>query len=148
MTWLIRSWHYDLRDVMLVATGLNRFLNRIEHLSFVTENRPLFVTHSSRSDIILGFAAHTHKRALEGRPFQGAMILSGRAPDHLTAYITELIKTHDLPAMHAPVPTAEVMKRMQGFVSKLNIHDKERVSKAISHYETHINFEELLRERR
>lgn len=76
--------HYDTQNVMLVATGLNRFLHRAEGLPC---NRPLFVTHCSRSDIIMGFATHTHKMALEGRPFEGAMILSGRDSDEPTQYI-------------------------------------------------------------
>lgn len=59
----------------------------------------------------------------------------------------DMIKTEDLPAMHVLLTTAGVMQRMQHFVSKLNIDDKQRVGKAISHYESHIDFDQLLRER-
>jgi BioD-like phosphotransacetylase family protein len=136
-----RNRHYELGETVLVATGLNRFLFRVTKLQ---TNRPLFVTHCSRSDIILGFAAHTHKMELEGKPFQGALILSGPTPDKLNDYIFNMIKTYDLPAMHVPMSTANIVGRLQGFVSKLNIDDPARVSKAISHYERHIDFDTLL----
>jgi len=84
-----RKRHYALKDAMLVATGLNRFLARVQGLE---TKRPLFVTHCSRSDVILGFAAHTHKLELVDQTFEGALILSGLETHPMSSYVLDMIK--------------------------------------------------------
>lgn len=74
----------------------------------------------------------------------GALILSGRPPDHLTNYVVDMIKTYDLPALRVNMDTANIVDRVQKFVSKLNLDDRPRVTRAVSHYEKYIDFDTLL----
>ena len=57
-----RSLHYGADNVQLVTTGLRRFLRKAQSTQ-AEENwkRPLYVTHCTRDDIVLGYLAH-HQR--------------------------------------------------------------------------------------
>lgn len=56
-----------------------------------------------------------------------------------------MIQGLDVPIMVVPFPTKTAMDMIHGYVPKLNIDDKNRVAKAIEHYEPYINFDELLK---
>lgn len=57
-----RRLHYKTDDAFLVTTGLRRFLRRAFQQRDSTWMRPLFVTHATRDDLLLGFLAHHQKR--------------------------------------------------------------------------------------
>jgi len=56
-----------------------------------------------------------------------------------------MIQGLDVPIMVVPFSTKTAMDMIHGYVPKLNIDDKNRVTKAIEQYEPYINFDELLR---
>ena len=53
-----RTMHYGVTDAFLITTGLRRFLRRAFHERRRSWRRPLFVTHCTRDDLLLGFLAH------------------------------------------------------------------------------------------
>mmetsp|Transcript_5704 Transcript_5704/g.8636 ORF Transcript_5704/g.8636 Transcript_5704/m.8636 type:complete len:394 (-) Transcript_5704:135-1316(-) len=140
-----RERHYKVENTLLVATGLNVFMERLDH--FIRENkRPLMVTHSTRSDIILGFLSYYQKKQIEGIDFEGALVLSGtEKKGHLPSnYIVDMMKTYRAPVLYSGVSTYECMDKIRGYTPKLHIGDKHRVAEAIDHYEPRIDFDALL----
>lgn len=55
---------------------------------------------------------------------------------------------HVAPIMVVDGTTHEAMRKMHSYTPKLNIHDQNRVSVAVDHYEPYIDFDELLRRTR
>ena len=51
----------------------------------------------------------------------------------------------DVPILYAQHTCHEALEKIIEFTPKLNIHDTNRVTKAIDHYEQYIDFDELLR---
>ena len=52
--------------MVAVTTGLRRFLRKTNHRQrHEGERRPLFVTHCTRDDIVLGYLAHFQKNKHE-----------------------------------------------------------------------------------
>lgn len=51
---------------------------------------------------------------------------------------------HGAPVMLVEHSTHEAMKMVHDFTPKLNIDDKNRVRKAVEHYEPYIDFDTLL----
>jgi BioD-like phosphotransacetylase family protein len=49
------------------------------------------------------------------------------------------------PMMVVELSTHRAMREINTFTPKLNIHDTNRVSVAVNHYEPYIDFDELLR---
>ncbi len=161
-----RGLHYGAGDVTAVTTGVRRFLRKTRHRQrHANERRPLFVTHCTRDDIVLGYLAHYHqnkneidvRRAAFGRgarvsqSWLGALIISrgsaeGVVDDDDTPlpYLVEIAKAHDAPIMVAPGGTTEVADSVERFTAKLHINDPLRVAAAIGHYEPHIDFDTLL----
>ena len=127
----------------MIATNLGRFLEKVTEAD--ASSRPLFVTHVSRHDIILGFIAHAQKCKLEGRDYGGAMILSGPVPKHtVMPYIVDMIKTYDLPVLHAPMQTYEIMEAMLHFTPKMHEEDLVRADVAANHYRQHSDVNRIL----
>lgn len=67
--------HYD--QITLVSMDLRRFMNR---LRTEKHSKTLFVTHSSRLDIILGLISHSQiHEMIWGEPFRAGLILAGHS---------------------------------------------------------------------
>jgi BioD-like phosphotransacetylase family protein len=129
----------------MVAVEIGRFIEKIIQAEQDNWSRPLFVTHVSRSDVILAFIAHSEKVKLEGKEYGGALILSGPTLRHtVIPYLVDMIKTYDLPVLHAPMQTYDIMDLMQHFTPKLHQDDIVRVSTAAKHYRNYIDFDNIL----
>lgn len=162
----LRSLHYGADDVVAVTTGLRRYLRKTQHRQQNEgERRPLFVTHCTRDDIVLGYLAHFQKNKHEidvrraafgrgarvGSMWLGSMVLcqgenEGVSEDdnHALPYLMDIVKAYDAPIMVAPAGTVDVADNIAAFTAKLNIGDRSRVAAAIAHYEPHIDFDVLL----
>lgn len=139
-----RTRHYNHAQISMIGTGLNRYLEKVMEASANNFNSPLYVTHVSRSDIILGFVAHSQKCKLEGKEYYGAMILSGPAASHsMMPYILDVIKTYDLPVLHAPMATFQIMEAMLHFTPKMNEHDLVRANAAAEHYRKFLDIDRI-----
>jgi hypothetical protein len=72
-----RLRHYNMTDINLVTTSLNRFLFNLRN----KPSRTLYVCHVTRDDLILGFMAEYQRRnanAKEKGSFEAALIICGR----------------------------------------------------------------------
>jgi len=159
-----RSLHYGTDDAFLVTTGLRRFLRRAFEQR-AEWRRPLFVTHATRDDLLLGFLAHHQKKMKQqdGRvsgktDWAGAMILSVGAskafpdlddgfPDDVQPleYLLKMAKATDAPVLITKLGTVDALERVRSFTAKHTINDQVRVQAAIDHYEPQIDFDVLLR---
>ena len=145
-----RFRHYNVSDINLVTTDLKRFLENLREKS----PRTLYICHVTRDDLILGFLAeHQRKKEVielgkgDEAPFQAALVICGRRGVYqLSKEVEDMIRCHhDAPVMTVEMSTRDAMEKIHHFTPKLNIHDTSRVSVAVDHYESFIDFDELLR---
>ena len=138
-----RYRHYNVKDMNLVTTNLTRFLENIRTRS----PRTLYICHITRADIILGFMAeYQRNRKEDERPFEAALLVCGRKEKYEMAdEVRDLFEGLDgAPVMVVGFSTHQAMQMIHDYTPKLNIDDKNRVGKAVEHYEPYIDFEQLL----
>jgi len=155
-----REAHYGTDDLQCVTTAVRRFLRKTNwRQQSCGERRPLFVTHITRDDIILGFLSHYQRNVRDdGRHgWLGAMVLcrgttaeATDAPHHDHEHNSEMpdlmhiARAYDAPIMVTSKGTIEATNTISNFTAKMHIGDPERVAAAIAHYEPHIDFDALL----
>jgi len=138
-----RYRHYRVEDINLVTTSLTRFLENIR----TKLPRTLYMCHITRDDIILGFMAEYQRIRREGeRPFEAALLVCGQKNKyHIADEVLDMLQgLHDAPIMMVGHNTHTAMSMIHDYTPKLNIDDKNRVRKAVEHYEPYIDFEQLL----
>lgn len=139
-----RYRHYNVKDINLITTSLTRFLENIRS----KPSRTLYICHVTRDDIILGFMAEfQRKRKLGEKQFEAALLVCGRQDKYeMAEEVREMFEGLDgAPVMLVRHSTHEAMKLIHDFTPKLNIDDKNRVMKAVEHYEPFVDFDQLLR---
>ncbi len=164
-----RFRHYSVKDMNLITTSLTRFLENIRskviymipifccsnrchttpHILYRSKlPRTLYICHVTRDDIILGFMAeYQRSRREEERPFEAALLVCGRKDKYQMAdEVRDMFEgLEEAPVMVVGYSTHEAMQMIHDYTPKLNIDDKNRVRKAVEHYEPYIDFEQLLR---
>jgi len=142
-----RLRHYQLQDLNLVATSRAVFLDTLR----TNHSRTLYVAHSSRTELLLGFLQEHPTNVGEDEPHQAALVVTGTDEHSLNEEIWEVIKSmtpeeRDAapPVILAPHSTHKAMDMIHRYTPKLNSEDASRANKASEHYEPHINFDLLL----
>jgi len=138
-----RFRHYSVEDMNLITTSLTRFLENIR----TKHPRTLYVCHVTRDDIILGFMAEFQRnRRDDERPFEASLLVCGRKGKYQMAdEVRDMFEGLDgAPVMVVEYSTHQAMNMIHNFTPKLNIDDKNRVRKAVEHYEPYIDFDLLL----
>ena len=102
-----RPLHFGVNDAFLVTTGLRRFLRRAFQQRDRSWNRPLFVTHATRDDLLLGFLAHHQKKmAAQCGQIDGDNDWAGRDTCAIlsasSVAFRPTILTHPPPTAHTP----------------------------------------------
>jgi len=137
-----RLRHYNRLETNLVTTSLARFLENLHS----KPERTSYFCHSTRNDIIEGFVGEYQRRKQKGEPFDALLIICGRKGKYtVSPEITEMMEGLDTPVISVELSTHEAMHKLHNFTPKLNNDDKARVERAITHYEEHIDFDELIR---
>lgn len=138
-----RYRHYSVKDMNLITTSLTRFLENIRSKS----PRTLYICHVTRDDIILGFMAeYQRNRRDDERPFEAALLVCGRKDKYQMAdEVQDMFEgLEGAPVMVVGYSTHQAMQMIHDYTPKLNIDDKNRVGKAVEHYEPYIDFDLLL----
>jgi len=136
-----RYRHYEVKDINLVTTSLTRFLENIRSKL----PRTLYICHVTRDDIILGFLAEYQRSRKAGdRPFEAALLVCGRKDKYEMADEVHDMLLDGAPVMVVEHSTHDAMQMIHDYTPKLNIDDKNRVQKAVEHYEPNIDFDKLL----
>mmetsp|Transcript_24384 Transcript_24384/g.34027 ORF Transcript_24384/g.34027 Transcript_24384/m.34027 type:complete len:165 (+) Transcript_24384:1-495(+) len=127
---------------MLVGTSSGVFLENLRH----KPTRTLYVCHASRSDVLLGFITEYQRRMANQEPdFEAAMIVCGHPSQYpMDTYILDMVQGLDVPILQSPHTTAETMELIHGLTPKLNAADSHRVDATVEHYESYIDFDQLL----
>lgn len=138
-----RMKHYNVDDANVVTTSLSRFLENLR----TKPSRTLYICHVTRNDIILGFLGEYQRRRLRNIPFEAALVICGRKGKYrMNADVAAMMEgIEDAPIIYAQNTCHEALEKIIEFTPKLNIHDTNRVTKAVDHYEPYIDFDELLR---
>lgn len=129
----------------LVTTSLRRFM---ENLTFRRGEwlRTCFITHGSRSDIILGLLGHS--QSPYSPPFEGGLLLTGSPPGNKPhAYTLPYVRRSQMPVMTVGQSTTTVLAALESFTPKMSADDSERTMSVVGHYEPFLDFnafEELL----
>jgi len=137
-----RMRHYTVQDLNLVATSLGVFLEVVRE----KPTRTLYVCHSSRDDILLGFVNEYRRRTVQENtePFEAAMIICEAG--QLDPSVLSMVDSDDAPPiLCVSESTQDTMHMIRSFTPKLNTDDESRVSSTVSHYEPHIDFDLLLK---
>lgn len=138
-----RYRHYSVKDMNLITTSLTRFLENIRSKL----PRTLYICHVTRDDIILGFMSeYQRNRRDEERPFEAALLVCGRKDKYQMAdEVRDMFEgLEGAPVMVVGYSTHQAMQMIHDYTPKLNIDDKNRVRKAVEHYEPYISFDLLL----
>ena len=142
-----RFRHYNTTDINVVTTSLTRFLENLRE----KPPRTLYICHVTRDDLIVGFMGEYQRRRKSGeKPFEAALLICGRKGKYqLSQEVSDMLEgVEGAPIMCVGLTTHEATKQIHNFTPKLNIHDTNRVSVAVDHYEPYIDFDELLRRTR
>lgn len=118
-------------NTRLVAGSLS------DYLSEGVDNQ-LVITPACRDDIIEAMV-DSHLKAPNKK---GGMILTGRSPPD-PDLINKLICA-DIPALYAPLCSYDAMKSITHYTAKIRKEDGQKIEKAISIAEEHLNFEQLV----
>jgi BioD-like phosphotransacetylase family protein len=138
-----RLRHYRVQDLNLVATSLEVFLQALRR----NPARTLYVCHSSRNDILLGFLMEAQQR---GDGWEAALVVTGTHEHPLPPQTLDIVMNscdsdaQQPPILLAPHPTTLAMEWIHNYTPKLNFEDGHRVDIAVQHYEPYINFDVLL----
>lgn len=139
-----RLRHYQIQDLNLVATSQALFLKTLHY----NPTRTLYVAHSSRTEILLGFLDNHPD---QDKAHQAALVVTGTDEHPLSPQVLNMIESMSVeeaslapPVILAPFPTHKAMDMIHRFTPKLNFEDAHRANKAIEHYEPHIDFDLLL----
>jgi phosphate acetyltransferase len=97
------------------------------------EPRELIITHGSRDDIIRLTLIDEQRRDLER-----GLLLTGHIPP--SDAIVEEIKKVGMPAIYVPLSSYKVLETISGYTAKIRSEDVDKVDKAISLVEEHIDF--------
>jgi hypothetical protein len=158
-----RYRHYDVGSnvqgrsigMSMVTTDLAAFLRTLQRQH--EGARTLFICHSTRDDVILGFLGEYRRRVRRGMPFQSALVICTGGDDgldelgeesELSPEVCEMIM--DAGPSGPPVlvasgrSPAEAAKEIRTMTPKFNANDERRVSRATEHYEPYIDFDLLL----
>jgi len=139
-----RLRHYQIQDLNLVATSRALFLQTLHN----NAERTLYVAHSSRTEILLGFLENLPD---QDKAHQAALVVTGTDEHPLSLQVLDKIDEMSPdeasmapPVILAPFPTHKAMDMIHRYTPKLNFEDAHRANKAIEHYEPHIDFDLLL----
>lgn len=134
----------------MITTGLPHFARKLERLleeDDDDESRCCWVTHCTRSDIVLGYLSFVNKTLASGKPYRGGLILTGSSTDIGDAsfrWVLDHIKHAQVPILNVKATTYEVMHALENYTAKLNNTDDKRSKKVVRHYEQYIDFDALL----
>lgn len=138
-----RFQHYSVNDINLVTTSLTQFLVNVRE----KPSRTLYLCHVTRDDIILGFLSEFQRRKDLNEPYEGALIICGRAEKYeLCEELRDMIMYHnqDAPILYSPYTSHETMGKIHSYTPKLNVNDKGRLNAALDHYEQYIDYDLIL----
>lgn len=139
-----RFRHYSVGDINVVTTSLTRFLENLRE----KPARTLYICHVTRDDLIVGFMGEFQRRRRQNeQPFEAALLICGRKGKYeLSSEVKDMLEgCEGAPIMLVESTTTAVTSAINSYTPKLNIHDTNRVSVAVDHYEPYIDFDELMR---
>lgn len=123
-------------DIKLVATSSERFKE------IIAPNQ-LIITPAIREDILWAtLTAFWDYHLAEGKTLPIGIVLTGSVPPE--EKLLSQLKNANIPTLYTTENSYEVTKEISGYTAKIRGEDIEKVSKAISLMDKHINFDRLL----
>ena len=132
---------YHFSKIKLVEIELTHFLNDLYTKD--CENT-LFVVHSSRNDIILGFSSFSNIFYKKNkRHWKSGLILCD--DKYKDPNVNTNINNSLAPIISVSMNTSDVIYRIMKHTTKLNADDPIRTTSAIEHYSKFIKFDQILK---
>lgn len=136
-----RMKHYRVQDINLVATSLACFLRNLRE----NQDRTLYLCHSSRVDIMLGFLMEYQRMKERGEIWEAALVVCGTEEYQLPQHVMDIYTGMDAPPMLVcKEGTRATMEQILHYTPKHNNQDTHRLEIAVNHYEPYIDFDLLL----
>ena len=127
-----RLRHCD--GVQLVSSDVARLKERLACGDY---RRKLLVVHGSRLDVL--------SVCLDEREgFEGGIIFTGKCSWPPGPEMLDLLRSSDVPALHAPVETMDAIFAIQKHTAKLNATDTRRTEAAVKHIMAHVDLDLVL----
>jgi phosphate acetyltransferase len=118
-------------SVRLIATSVDSFKE-------LCSQDELLVTPATREDILYALVDNHRQQEL-----RHGLILTGRHPPS-----TEVIKeigSLGIPTLYTPLPTYEAMRKLNSFTAKIQVQDTEKIERAISLVENHLDLSAIVK---
>lgn len=103
----------------------------------------LVITSSTREDVIKTLIEKTKKLSAKDPSFITGLILTGQVPP--SSSILKKIRQTQIPLLYTPKDNFETMRLIHSHIGKILNEDRDKVEKAISLVENHINLDLLCR---
>ena len=131
--------NFHVKDINLVEITLTHFLREIK--SKMIKNT-LFVTHSSRNDIILGFCSYAAiYKGQFGKLWDNGLIICNDG--YLEPSMEDMIKKCQAAIISTPKSTSDIILKINQSTAKFNAEDPIRTELAIQHYNNFIDIDKL-----
>ena len=133
--------HYSVKDINLVATSLACFLKNLRQ----NQDRTLYLCHSSRVDIMLGFLMEYRRTKALGKQWEAALVVCGTEEYAVPQNVMDIYHSLSAPPMLiCKEGTRHAMEQILAYTPKHNNQDTHRLEIAVNHYEPYIDFDLLL----
>uniref|UniRef100_A0A7S1N4H2 DRTGG domain-containing protein n=1 Tax=Eutreptiella gymnastica TaxID=73025 RepID=A0A7S1N4H2_9EUGL len=148
----MRMRHFDKQ--ILMATSLSRFMNLLQLPEY---SNTLWVTHSSRHELVLALVEHVRKCEAEGTKWRGGLILAGTELDEDgrpraaceqenadDALVREALSNSSIPVLYIKHGVTHALAKINKYTAKLNADDQKRTRAALEHVQPCLDFDRLL----
>lgn len=143
-----RLRHFDKR--LLMATSLSRFINLLQQDS---HSKTLWVTHSSRTELVMALVEHVDACVANGEAWQGGLILcgseknaEGQSEQEIAdaAAIRKALENSHIPVLYIQHDCTTALEKMNKYVAKLNADDQSRTRAMVQKIQPCLDYEALL----
>lgn len=127
--------NFHIKKIKFVDTTSSFFVKHLEDYQY---SNTIFITHSSRDDIIMSFCSFSKEYQKENyHTWKNILIICDNA--HLGGNAMQCIHECSAPILSVPSDSLETLMYATKNVSKLNANDNIRTRHAIDHYSKYID---------
>jgi len=128
--------NFDFTQIKLVESTLTFFLDNLS----VNNDNMLYVTHSSRDDIILGYCSFSKMYYDKyNKKWNSLLIICDS--DIISSNMKDLIGNCTGNIITVQQSSSDVIYKIMNYTSKLNENNPDRIKKAITHYSKYIDID-------
>ncbi|MCH9633373.1 MAG: Phosphate acetyltransferase [Chlamydiae bacterium] len=126
--------YHHFEKMHFVSTSAKSFEQHIK-------SNQLIITSSTREDVVKALIDKKKKLKSKNEAFEMGLILTGKQPPKDS--LLKKIRENKIPLLYTPIDNFLAMQKISSYTSKILNEDRDKVDKAISLIENHINLDLL-----